>query len=62
MDAGNHAERFFLLLVKQVKQQMCPVVIFCLLQMDPIPDEVLQQRPNANAVHSMEKVIEAHSE
>lgn len=33
-----------------------------LLQLDPIPDEVLQQRPNANAVCSMEKVIEAHSE
>uniref|UniRef100_A0A672G363 histone deacetylase n=1 Tax=Salarias fasciatus TaxID=181472 RepID=A0A672G363_SALFA len=30
-------------------------------ELDPIPDEVLQQRPNANAVHSMEKVIEAHS-
>ncbi|KAM6979055.1 histone deacetylase 4 isoform 1-T2 [Tautogolabrus adspersus] len=27
-------------------------------ELDPIPDEVLQQRPNANAVHSMEKVIE----
>ncbi|KAM9364479.1 histone deacetylase 4 isoform 2-T3 [Pholidichthys leucotaenia] len=30
-------------------------------ELDPIPDEVLQQRPNASAVHSMEKVIEAHS-
>ncbi|XP_040912603.1 histone deacetylase 4 isoform X2 [Toxotes jaculatrix] len=30
-------------------------------ELDPIPDEVLQQRPNANAVHSMEKVIEAHN-
>ncbi|KAF0026106.1 hypothetical protein F2P81_020843 [Scophthalmus maximus] len=30
-------------------------------ELDPIPDEVLQQRPNANAVHSMETVIEAHS-
>ncbi|XP_040004564.1 histone deacetylase 4 isoform X2 [Xiphias gladius] len=29
-------------------------------ELDPIPDEVLQQRPNANAVNSMEKVIEAH--
>ncbi|XP_074550672.1 histone deacetylase 4 isoform X2 [Halichoeres trimaculatus] len=27
-------------------------------ELDPIPDEVLQQRPNANAVRSMEKVIE----
>lgn len=41
---------------------MCFSIIFCLFQLDPIPDEVLQQRPNANAVHSMEKVIEAHSE
>ncbi|XP_070694858.1 histone deacetylase 4 isoform X2 [Pempheris klunzingeri] len=30
-------------------------------ELDPIPDEVLQQRPNANAVHSMEKVIGIHS-
>ncbi|KAM9347661.1 histone deacetylase 4 [Symphorus nematophorus] len=30
-------------------------------ELDPIPDEVLQQRPNANAVRSMEKVLEAHS-
>ncbi|XP_026000069.1 histone deacetylase 4 isoform X1 [Astatotilapia calliptera] len=30
-------------------------------ELDPIPDEVLQQRPNANAVRSMEKVIEFHS-
>ncbi|KAM9710467.1 histone deacetylase 4 isoform 2-T2 [Menidia menidia] len=30
-------------------------------EMAPIPDEVLQQKPNANSVHSMEKVIEAHS-
>uniref|UniRef100_A0A4W6G8R7 Histone deacetylase n=1 Tax=Lates calcarifer TaxID=8187 RepID=A0A4W6G8R7_LATCA len=30
-------------------------------ELDPIPDEVLQQRPNANAVHSMEKVTETHS-
>lgn len=37
-------------------------IIFCSFQLDPIPDEVLQQRPNANAVRSMEKVIEFHSE
>ncbi|KAM9803196.1 histone deacetylase 4-like isoform 2-T2 [Syngnathus typhle] len=30
-------------------------------ELEPIPDEVLQRRPNANAVHSMEKVLEAHS-
>ncbi|XP_062288440.1 histone deacetylase 4 isoform X2 [Scomber scombrus] len=30
-------------------------------ELDPIPDEVLQQRPNANAVHSMENVLEIQS-
>ncbi|KAM7380816.1 hypothetical protein PAMP_004089 [Pampus punctatissimus] len=30
-------------------------------ELDPIPDEVLQQRPNPNAVHSMEKVLEIQS-
>ncbi|XP_034042539.1 histone deacetylase 4 isoform X2 [Thalassophryne amazonica] len=30
-------------------------------ELDPLPDEVLQQRPNANAVRSMEKVLEIHS-
>uniref|UniRef100_A0A8D0AF57 Histone deacetylase n=1 Tax=Sander lucioperca TaxID=283035 RepID=A0A8D0AF57_SANLU len=30
-------------------------------ELDPIPDEVVQQRPNANAVHSMEKVLEIQS-
>ncbi|XP_057707915.1 histone deacetylase 4 isoform X2 [Corythoichthys intestinalis] len=30
-------------------------------ELEPIPDEVLHQRPNANAIHSMEKVLEAHS-
>ncbi len=50
------------LLIEKVKQEMCSDVIFCLFQLDPIPDEVLQQRPNANAVHSMEKVLEVHSE
>ncbi|XP_026150885.1 histone deacetylase 4-like isoform X2 [Mastacembelus armatus] len=30
-------------------------------ELDLIPDEVLQQRPNANAVRSIEKVTEAHS-
>uniref|UniRef100_A0A665V9Y7 histone deacetylase n=1 Tax=Echeneis naucrates TaxID=173247 RepID=A0A665V9Y7_ECHNA len=30
-------------------------------ELDPIPDEVLQQKPNANAVQSMERVIEIHS-
>uniref|UniRef100_G3VPG9 Histone deacetylase n=1 Tax=Sarcophilus harrisii TaxID=9305 RepID=G3VPG9_SARHA len=29
--------------------------------LDPLPDKVLQQRSNANAIHSMEKVIETHS-
>ncbi|XP_043857794.1 histone deacetylase 4 [Dromiciops gliroides] len=31
-------------------------------ELDPLPDKVLQQRSNANAIHSMEKVIETHSE
>ncbi|XP_071400537.1 histone deacetylase 4 isoform X2 [Centroberyx affinis] len=30
-------------------------------ELDPLPEEVLQQRPNPNAIHSMEKVLEAHS-
>ncbi|CAB1328370.1 unnamed protein product [Coregonus sp. 'balchen'] len=30
------------------------------IELDPIPEEVMQQRPNPNAVHSMEKVLEAH--
>ncbi|XP_078235088.1 histone deacetylase 4 isoform X6 [Pogona vitticeps] len=30
-------------------------------ELDPIPEKVLQQRPNTNAVHSIEKVIEIHS-
>ncbi|XP_057609741.1 histone deacetylase 4 isoform X3 [Chionomys nivalis] len=30
-------------------------------ELDPLPEKVLQQRPNANAVHSMEKVMDIHS-
>ncbi|XP_045414600.1 histone deacetylase 4 isoform X4 [Lemur catta] len=30
-------------------------------ELDPLPEKVLQQRPNANAVRSMEKVVEIHS-
>uniref|UniRef100_A0A452HVT8 Histone deacetylase n=1 Tax=Gopherus agassizii TaxID=38772 RepID=A0A452HVT8_9SAUR len=30
-------------------------------ELEPLPEKVLQQRANANAVHSMEKVIEIHS-
>ncbi|XP_062420935.1 histone deacetylase 4 isoform X2 [Pungitius pungitius] len=30
-------------------------------ELDPIPEEVLQQIPNANAVRSMEKVLEIHN-
>ncbi|XP_054535599.1 histone deacetylase 4 isoform X9 [Pan paniscus] len=30
-------------------------------ELDPLPEKVLQQRPNANAVRSMEKVMEIHS-
>lgn len=35
--------------------------LFACFQLEPIPDEVMQQRPNANAVRSMEKVVDAHS-
>ncbi|KAM8788137.1 histone deacetylase 4 isoform 2-T2 [Rhynchonycteris naso] len=31
-------------------------------ELDPLPEKVLQARPNANAVRSMEKVIEIHSQ
>nr|XP_040124074.1 histone deacetylase 4 isoform X2 [Ictidomys tridecemlineatus] len=30
-------------------------------ELEPLPEKVLQQRPNANAVRSMEKVMEVHS-
>uniref|UniRef100_A0A671MU03 Histone deacetylase n=2 Tax=Sinocyclocheilus anshuiensis TaxID=1608454 RepID=A0A671MU03_9TELE len=30
-------------------------------ELDPLPEDVLQQRPNPNAIHSMEKVLEVHS-
>nr|XP_057937519.1 histone deacetylase 4 isoform X3 [Doryrhamphus excisus] len=30
-------------------------------ELEPISDDVLHQRPHTNAVHSMEKVLEAHS-
>uniref|UniRef100_A0A3P8Y6G7 Histone deacetylase n=1 Tax=Esox lucius TaxID=8010 RepID=A0A3P8Y6G7_ESOLU len=32
------------------------------IELDPIPGEVMQQRPNSNAVRSLEKVLEAHGE
>ncbi|XP_016351567.1 histone deacetylase 4-like [Sinocyclocheilus anshuiensis] len=30
-------------------------------ELDPLSEDVLQQRPNPNAIHSMEKVLEVHS-
>lgn len=36
-------------------------LFFC-LQPDPLPKAVLEQRPNPNAVCSLEKVLETHSE
>lgn len=30
-------------------------------ELEPLPEKVLHQRPNANAVHSMEKVMDIHS-
>lgn len=42
------------------------VLIFCVhvcpMQLDPLPKAVLEQRPNPNAVRSLEKVLETHSE
>lgn len=35
---------------------------FCSVQLDPLPKAVLEQRPNPNAVRSLEKVLETHSE
>lgn len=35
---------------------------FCPEQLDPLPKAVLEQRPNPNAVRSLEKVLETHSE
>lgn len=37
------------------------IIYLSLLQLEPLPEKVLQQRPNANAVHSMEKVMDIHS-
>lgn len=36
--------------------------VFVPLQLDPLPKAVLEQRPNPNAVGSLEKVLETHSE
>lgn len=58
----NRAAHFFLAFDRKSGKEISSDVIFCLFQLDPIPDEVLQQRPNANAVHSMEKVLEVQSE
>ncbi|KAF7709721.1 histone deacetylase 4 isoform X1 [Silurus meridionalis] len=30
-------------------------------ELEPLPEKIIQQRPNLNAVRSMEKVVEAHS-
>lgn len=35
---------------------------FCSAQLDPLPKAVLEQRPNPNAVRSLEKVLDTHSE
>lgn len=37
-------------------------VCVCPVQLDPLPKAVLEQRPNPNAVRSLEKVLETHSE
>lgn len=41
---------------------MCVSINVCKMQLDPLPKSVLEQRPNANAVRSLEKVLEIHSE
>lgn len=41
--------------------QICIFLCMC-VQLDPLPKPVLEQRPNANAVRSLEKVLEIHSE
>lgn len=35
--------------------------VFVPVQLDPMPKAVLEQRPNPNAVRSLEKVLETHS-
>lgn len=47
-----------MLCLKEIRAVSCVL----LSQLDPIPEKVMQQRPNANAVRSMEKVLEAHGE
>lgn len=37
-------------------------VLCVVFQLEPIADGVMQQRPNANAVRSMETVLEVHGE
>lgn len=37
-------------------------VCVCVEQLEPFPADVLKQRPNENAVRSIEKVLETHSE
>lgn len=39
---------------------MC--LFLCVEQLEPFPADVLKQRPNENAVRSIEKVLESHSE
>ncbi|XP_031824637.1 histone deacetylase 4 [Sarcophilus harrisii] len=48
-------------LVSRVRLTMRFAICALSPQLDPLPDKVLQQRSNANAIHSMEKVIETHS-
>lgn len=36
--------------------------VFCSAQLDPLPKAVLEQRPNPNAVRSLERVLDTHSE
>lgn len=56
-------------LVDSIGRAVCSTLMFtffcacfCPVQLDPLPKAVLEQRPNPNAVHSLEKVLETHSE
>lgn len=55
--------------VESIGNAACSILVFTFLcvcfrpvQLDPLPKAVLEQRPNPNAVRSLEKVIETHSE
>lgn len=54
----NYSNHMFFIYFKKWYSKL----YFLLSQLDPIPEKILQQTANINAVHSIEKVIEIHSE